>query len=652
MTKKFFFTLILFLGFFSFANFSQASVWTISSENSYTTQSGSATLISGIEITGGGGSDVIPVKLRSTSGTLSMSTTTGLTFTGPTSGTTIYFSGTRDNLNNALATLTYNRAGTGSDTLEMSLVEYGEVFFEDNGHLYKFISGNINAITARTQATSLTAYGATGYLATITSQAENDFVAARLQGDGWIAGSDEVSEGVWKWVAGPENGDTFWNGASGGSSPPGQYANWSSGEPNDWSNGNPGEDCVQFYISSTQWNDLNCTGNNLTGYVAEFGAPGDLPEVEARNMSITTVSAPVVSILSPLDNATNISTTANLVITFSQSVSVDTGNILIKKTSDDSLVESVLVSGGKVVGSGSTIITINPSSVLDDMTGYYIEIPNTAFKNTSDAYFAGISSKTTWNFTTGDYNSPVLTEITPIGVAVNNNTPSYTFHTTEAGDITYGGSCSSATNTATLGNNTIVLNYLAFGNYSDCTIVVTDDFDHDSNTLAVSYFSLVVHSGGSSSSPVQTTPENTQITTPEPPKTEVVENTEPNQSNQNQVIQNTYISPIDKNTKFCPGFTKYLRKGSKSNDKNEVILWQSFLNEFYDANLLVDGIYGNQTEKAIKEFQNKYKEYILLPWNLKAPTGYTYQTTQSYANKILGCNVGSISLDNGKTINF
>lgn len=648
MTKKIFFTFFLFFGLVLFSNYTEASVWTIQSEDAYTTQVGSATLISGISITGGAGTDIIPVKLRSTSGTLSVSTTTGLTFTGPTSGTTIYFSGTRNDLNNALATLTYNRGNSGTDTLEISLVEYGEVFFEENGHLYKFISGEINALNARTDATNLTAYEASGYLATITSQEENDFVAARLEGDGWIGGSDEESEGVWKWVTGPEAGTIFWNGASGGSSPIGQYANWSIGEPNDWSNGNPGEDCIQFYISSTKWNDLNCTGNTLSGFVAEFGAPGDLPQVEAKNIPITTLSAPVISSLSPLDNATNISTTENLVITFSQIVTTNTGNILLKKTSDDTTIESIDVAGDKVSGSGTTIITINPSILLDDMTGYYIEIPGTAFKNSSDIYFAGISNKTTWNFTTGDYNAPILTEITPIIVAVNNNTPSYTFNSTEEGNITYGGSCSSDTPEAVVGNNTIILNFLTIGTYNDCTIVVTDDFDHASSILNISSFSIVIHSGGGVSPqvivPITDNTEPLAISTPtnSNPSTEII-TTDSN---------NTYTSPIDNETKTCPGFTKYLRRGDKNNDKNEVMFWQSFLNKFYNTNLDIDGIYGKNTEKGIKDFQNKYKEHILLPWNLKNPTGYTYQTTQSYANKILGCTVGSISLDNGKIVSY
>ncbi len=383
---------------------------TLTNGNNATTTPNVATSITGFQIVGPAASTT-PVRLRATYGTLSMTTTTGLTFSGASSGSTVSFSGTIANINAALSTLKYTRSSTGTDTLEVSLVEPGEVFFTDNGHLYKFISGSITATNARTSATSQTAYGTTGYLATITSQAENDFVAARLQGDGWIGGSDEGTEGVWKWVTGPESGTTFWNGASGGSAPVGQYANWSSGEPNDWLNGSPGEDCIQFYITSTKWNDLNCTSSSLSGYVAEFGTPGNLPTVVATNISIVTADVPAITTLYPANASTTVSVSSNLVITFSKSVTKQTGNIVIYKSSDDSVVEVIDVSGDAVSGSGTSNITINPISNLAEGTQYYIVVPNTAFKDSSNNYFDGISGTSTWSFTTSDITAPTISAL-------------------------------------------------------------------------------------------------------------------------------------------------------------------------------------------------------------------------------------------------
>lgn len=414
------FSISFFISVFCIAIPTYADTLSLTAGSNATTTPNVATAITGFQIVGPS-SQTTPVKIRVTNGTLNVSSVSGVTISGNGSGT-ISLSGTVEKLNQALATLTYTRSSTGTDSLEVSLVEAGEVFFEDNGHLYKFISGSINAINARTSASNQTAYGATGYLATITSQAENDFVAARLQGDGWIGGSDEETEGVWKWVTGPEAGTIFWNGASGGSAPSGQYANWSSGEPNDWLNGNPGEDCIQFYITSTKWNDLNCTGNTLAGYVVEFGADGDMPNVVAQNISIVTADVPAVTSLSPSNGATNVSTTTNLIISFSKNITNHVGNILVKKASDDSLVEAIDVSSGLISGSGTNSITINPSVTLEEGTQYYVIVPNTAFKDGSDNFFDGILENTIWVFTTSDATAPIFSNISASTIATTTST--------------------------------------------------------------------------------------------------------------------------------------------------------------------------------------------------------------------------------------
>lgn len=247
--------------------------------------------ITDIQVTGTG-NPTVPVKLRVASGTLSMTTTTGLTFTGGTTGSTLQFSGTLTNVNAALATLRYLRSGTGSDTLEVSLVNAGEVFFPDTNHIYEYVSYTGTWTQANANAQTRTKYGATGYLTTITSSAENNFVAARLADAGWMGASDAAIEGDWKWVTGPETGTSFWSGLWTGGTVSGRYANWSSNEPNDYQNGVPGEDCAQFLSGgSGQWNDLPCNSGTLPGYVVEYGSPSSPIEIASLNVSITTQAA-------------------------------------------------------------------------------------------------------------------------------------------------------------------------------------------------------------------------------------------------------------------------------------------------------------------------------------------------------------------------
>jgi len=69
--------------------------------------------------------------------------------------------------------------------------------------------------------------------------------------------------------------------------------------------------------------------------------------------------------------------------------------------------------------------------------------------------------------------SIVLAEVTAITTPTTDATPNYTFSSTESGAITYGGSCSSNTTIAISGNNTIILNSLSDGTYTDCTIKVS-----------------------------------------------------------------------------------------------------------------------------------------------------------------------------------
>ena len=88
--------------------------------------------------------------------------------------------------------------------------------------------------------------------------------------------------------------------------------------------------------------------------------------------------------------------------------------------------------------------------------------------------------------------APIIKEVAAIASITNDSTPDYIFSSTVAGTITYGGSCSSSTTTAVAGNNTITINTLSEGTYSDCTITVTDSNGNVSSSHTITSFTVVI----------------------------------------------------------------------------------------------------------------------------------------------------------------
>ena len=88
--------------------------------------------------------------------------------------------------------------------------------------------------------------------------------------------------------------------------------------------------------------------------------------------------------------------------------------------------------------------------------------------------------------------APIIAEVTAVATPTNDSTPDYTFSSTEAGTITYGGSCSSSITLAVAGNNTITLDTLSDGTYSDCTITVTNSTGKISSSHTITSFTVVI----------------------------------------------------------------------------------------------------------------------------------------------------------------
>jgi VCBS repeat-containing protein len=155
---------------------------------------------------------------------------------------------------------------------------------------------------------------------------------------------------------------------------------------------------------------------STTGKLAFFGAAG-----------VTLDSTPpTISSLNPNDEATGVAIGANLVINFNEAIQKGTGNIVIRKVSDNSVVETLAVTSSNITISGSQL-TINPVNDLAYSTAYYVQIDSGAIQDLATNNYAGIGNNTTWNFQTANPpKPPTITSGNAVSFAENSTGTVYT----------------------------------------------------------------------------------------------------------------------------------------------------------------------------------------------------------------------------------
>lgn len=136
-----------------------------------------------------------------------------------------------------------------------------------NGHEYELVRSTLSWSDANAAANA-----AGWYLATVTSQAEHEFILSNLlpasaaeRTHFWIGGTDLRSEGNFQWA----NGEAW------------GYTRWHEGEPNNSGD----EDFLAYDFHSNtgwRWNDtdntISCCTSFLQGYIRERVAPNAVPE--------------------------------------------------------------------------------------------------------------------------------------------------------------------------------------------------------------------------------------------------------------------------------------------------------------------------------------------------------------------------------------
>lgn len=139
-----------------------------------------------------------------------------------------------------------------------------------NGHWYDIVylptGGGMTWDQAFADAPTRSHLGQAGYMATVTSAAEQAFIAGSFTAEAWLGGNDRAVEGAFVWQNGPEAGQAF------------SYTNWGAGEPNNCCNGE--DDVVINFGSAGLWNDIGMPSfpDYLQPYIIEFApAAGTVP---------------------------------------------------------------------------------------------------------------------------------------------------------------------------------------------------------------------------------------------------------------------------------------------------------------------------------------------------------------------------------------
>ena len=290
---------------------------------------------------------------------------------------------------------------------QVSFVVGKKYYNISNDHFYELSTANWYYKVALANANLTSYFGRVGYLATLTSPAENFFVSKILATDSWFGASDDfelvnaaiggtntfanqaASEGKWYWVSGPEKGTQF---AEGGTGLTGKYENFGVGEPNNCCGGGF-EHYGEIYVTDGTWNDYP---NNGWGRQEDAPAANDIKAlIEYGGTATDNTSSNPVS-------------TRNLIITGAPSGTVTGGNINVCSGTPFTLTHSGLAAGGSVIRweySFDNFLT-NPVAINNTTTTLTTNISQTTFyravvSNSGCSNLVTSSTKITLNESSG-----------------------------------------------------------------------------------------------------------------------------------------------------------------------------------------------------------------------------------------------------------
>lgn len=121
--------------------------------------------------------------------------------------------------------------------------------------------------------------------------------------------------------------------------------------------------------------------------------------VTATNVVVNTTSIPTLTSTTPANAQNNVAVNSDLTLTFSKAVYAGSGNIVIHKAADGSVVDTIAASSAQVT-TNNNVATVVPPASLSYSTPYYVTVDATAFQDGLSNFYAGISNSSSLTFTT------------------------------------------------------------------------------------------------------------------------------------------------------------------------------------------------------------------------------------------------------------
>lgn len=166
---------------------------------------------------------------------------------------------------------------------------------------------------------------------------------------------------------------------------------------------------TSYYVTIQSGAIKDMSNNNYAGFTTNT----------IWNFNTNDLTAPLaVGPFSPADDATNVSTTGNFSISFTENVQLSTSGVIEIFTAAGTLVESFGSGSAQITVTGATV-NVSTTNPLNENTAYYIHIDPGFIEDLSGNDFAGITTNTLWNFTVGDFTAPTIASLNPADNANN-----------------------------------------------------------------------------------------------------------------------------------------------------------------------------------------------------------------------------------------